>query len=103
MDAFGRIFGLDMHGTIYQIDPTTGAAIAADETLSNGTILLPYDGALYILAASYDGVLRYDLATKTLQSIGGLFYPVWEASAMACVHAPAEPDAGADAADAAPE
>jgi len=107
MDAFGRIFALAYDGTLAQIDATTGAVVAEDHTgfyANSGSYggcapaLLPYDGALYLIGGCDDGILRYDLATKALEPLGQLLESVWAVSATACVHAPSEPDAGADAA-----
>jgi hypothetical protein len=108
MDAFGRIFALAYQGGLAQIDPITGAVVAYDETgffAANGLgvgacwpMLLPYDGALYILGGCDNGMLRYDLTTKTLEPVGQLIEDVWAVSAMACVRAPTSADAGADAA-----
>jgi hypothetical protein len=106
MDAFGRVFALSYQGGLAQIDPTTGAVVAEDDTgffASDGIgygscwpTLLPYDGALYIIGGCDSALLRYDLATKTLEPGGQLIEEALAVSAMACVHAP--PDAGADAA-----
>jgi hypothetical protein len=108
MDAFGRIVALTYQGGLAQIDPLTGTVVAEDDTgffAANGLgegacwpMLLPYDGALYILGGCDNGMLRYDLATKTLEPVGQLVEDVWAVSAMACVHAPTDADAGADAA-----
>ena len=119
MDAFGRMFAIPGAGydTLVQLDAATGTVVAEDNTgfaplASLGTsmsvasmtcrpILLTYDGMLYLIGGCDRGMVRYDLATKTLIPMGQLTVNVSAASATACVHQPNELDAGADAAAAA--
>jgi hypothetical protein len=114
MDAFGRMFALTYEeGYIVQIDPTTGAIVAQDQTgdpsgygACGATGLLAYDGAFYLLGSCENDVVRYDLATGTLKPTGTLIENILAVGAVPCVEAPnvdESADAGAPASDAALE
>jgi hypothetical protein len=121
-DASGRLFALTYDGALLDIDATTGAIVAEDNTgflppgvntcympwaspyeLCGIPMLLPYDGALYLIGGSENSVARYDLTAKTLEPVGQVATDIWAVSAMTCVHAPSDggADDAADAADAA--
>lgn len=105
-DAYGRLFTLGLDGTLYQLDPSTGAVLGEDHTgfttqngWTNGassTALLAYDGQLFLLGGDSGGVSRYDVGTKALYPVGAVNQVVVAASAAPCVSAAeAGPDAGA--------
>ena len=101
-DAYGRIFALGGDGTLWELDPTTGAVLGEDHTGfdgSNGDAMMSYDGSLYFFDG-LGGVSRYDLAAKALFPMGEVNQDVTGASAMPCLSAVALPppqlDGGGD-------
>lgn len=84
-DAFGRIFGLGQHGTLVQIDRTTGTVVTEAATGFNASnwALLAYGAELYFFSGS--DVSRYDLGTKQLTTLGNIGIQVVGASAAPCL------------------
>lgn len=112
-DAYGRLFTLDPGGTLYELDPSTGAVLGADFTgyapswvglnAATGISVLPYGGQLYLIGGMSGGVNRYDIATKALYPIGALNQVIIGASATPCLPGgagdgggPPAPEGGAD-------
>jgi len=103
----GEKFTLGLDGTLYELDPSTGAVLGADHTGFtsdngwtngvSGAALLAYDGQLYVFGGASGGVSRYDVATKALYPIGAVNQMVVGASATPCLSAAAGSMVASDA------
>jgi hypothetical protein len=89
-DAFGRLFILGQQGTFAEIDSTTGAVLAEDQTsfndLSGGWAIMTYNDRIFFFGNSNGEVSEYHLATKTLTPLGAVNDSIVGASAAACIH-----------------
>lgn len=87
-DAFGRIFGLGSQGLLVQLDPSTAALVAQEQTgfsaANSSWALLTWNSDLYFFAGG--SVSEYDLATHTLTNVGQVGVDVVGASAAPCIH-----------------
>ena len=100
-DAYGRIPALGADGTLWDLDPTTGAVLGEDHTGFDGTsgyAMMSYDGSLYFFGG-LGSVSRYDLAAKALFPMGQVNQDVTGASAMPCLSAAALPPPELDGRD----